>query len=475
MSDASAAPHHGPTRLQRLVERWVVRLRPWHWVWPPIAFAAGIVSFFLVQRQQWLGVLLAVGMLVTWLLLLSESLIGRLMARRGYPTLPRGVTTFIAQMVHQETLFFTLPFLLATTVWTSGQSLFTVAMIILAVLSILDPLYYRLADQRRSLYLVFHAQCVFLLVLVSLPLVVHLSTGQSLLLASLAMVIFSLPSLLHLLRPMNRRRWLALMTLLPLLAGAAWLGRIWVPPATLWLSGSALSPQFDAAQRTPQGSLLLTPTALAAGQGLYAYTSIHAPRGLREEVVHEWRHDGELVDRIPLEIQGGRAEGYRAWTRKQNFPEDSAGDWRIDVMTAGGQRIGVLRFHVSDDEADATLADGRISSQPGLPGLMWLTAGSETTGADSQETSGAIGRVEEVMKQASEIVEQNQDAVTDTEEDTEEPAVEAAATQEEATLKESTDNQNKDADDGTTQAPSTTGRTSPEGEVSAKEAGQKDA
>lgn len=470
MSDASAAPHHGPTRVQRLVERWVARLRPWHWVWPPIAFAAGIVSFFLVQRQQWLGVLLAVGMLVTWLLLLSESLIGRLMDRRGYPTLPRGVTTFIAQMVHQETLFFTLPFLLATTVWTSGQALFTVAMIILAVLSILDPLYYRLADQRRSLYLVFHAQCVFLLVLVSLPLVVHLSTGQSLLLASLAMVLFSLPSLLHLLRPMNRRRWLALMTLLPLLAGAAWLGRIWVPPATLWLSGSALSPQFDASQRTPQGSLLLTPTALAAGQGLYAYTSIHAPRGLREEVVHEWRHDGELVDRIPLEIQGGRAEGYRAWTRKQNFPEDSAGNWRIDVMTAGGQRIGVIRFHVSEDEADATLADGQVTPRPGLPGLMWLTTGSESAGVDSQESGGAVGRIEEVMKQAREIVEQSQDTA-----EAEEPAAEAPATQEETTLKESTDDQDEEAADGTTLAPSTTGKTSPESEASAEVAAQKDA
>ncbi len=54
------------------------------------------------------------------------------------------------QMVHQETLFFTLPFLLATTVWTSGQALFTLAMVALAILSILDPLYYRLAERRRG-------------------------------------------------------------------------------------------------------------------------------------------------------------------------------------------------------------------------------------------------------------------------------------------------------------------------------------
>ena len=350
------------------IERLTEKIRPWSWLWPPVAFLAGAGSFFLVERQQWLGATLALGMLLTWCLLLSESLIGRFLSRRGYPTLPRGVTTFIAQMVHQETLFFTLPFLLATTVWSSGQAVFTLAMAALALLSVLDPLYYRLAEHKRSLYFAFHAQCVFLVVLVSLPTLLHLTTGQSLLLALAATVIFSLPSLMHLLRPMTMQRWLLMLALLPLLAGIAWTGRVWVPPASLWISGSALSPAFDVEARTPRGSLQLTPDALSR-QGLYAYTAIHAPRGLREEVVHEWRHQGELIDRIPLEIQGGRAEGYRAWTHKRNFPEDSAGRWRIDVMTASGQRIGVLRFNVATDADSATRADGRISSPPGLPGL----------------------------------------------------------------------------------------------------------
>ncbi|MDT8896408.1 DUF5924 family protein [Halomonas sp. I1] len=374
MHDPSSPPTPGRTGAVRLgawehrIERLAERVRPWSWLWPPIAFLAGTGSFFLVERQQWLGAMLALSMLLTWVLLLSESLIGRLLARRGYPTLPRGVTTFIAQMVHQETLFFTLPFLLATTVWTSGQAFFTLAMVALAILSILDPLYYRLAERSRGLYFAFHAQCVFLVVLVTLPTLLHLTTGQSLLLALAATVIFSLPSLLHLLRPMTVPRWLLMLALLPLLAGAAWVGRSWVPPASLWISGSALSPGFNVEARSPQGQLRLTPDALG-DNGLYAYTAIHAPRGLREEIVHEWRHDGELIDRIPLEIQGGRAEGYRSWTHKRNFPEQSAGRWRIDVMTASGQRIGVLHFRVATDPEAATLADGHIGSPPGLPGL----------------------------------------------------------------------------------------------------------
>ncbi|MDZ7854568.1 MAG: DUF5924 family protein [Halomonas sp.] len=389
---------------QARIERLVELVRPWSWLWPPMALAAGLGSFFLVERQQWLGAMLALGMLLAWVLLLSESLIGRLLARRGYPALPRGVTTFIAQLIHQETLFFTLPFLLATTVWHSGQALFTLLIMAMALLSILDPLYYRLAERQRWLYFAFHAQCVFLVVLVTLPTLLHLTTGQSLLLAIGAMALFSLPSLMHLLRPMTPSRWLAMLALLPLLAGVAWVGRAWVPPASLWISGSALSPGFDTQARTPIGSTRLTPSALTS-EGLYAFTAIHAPRGLREDVVHVWRQDGEEVDRIPLEIQGGREAGYRSWSHKQNFPEDTPGEWRIDVMTDSGQQIGILRFTVSNDAQAATLADGTIERPSGIPGLdiRQLLPRPESA---SDETAGKDGETEE----AEEIKETEDEA-----------------------------------------------------------------
>ncbi|MFC3282478.1 DUF5924 family protein [Litchfieldella rifensis] len=373
-SDHGTAPTGKPLRaphleaLQHVIERLVERLRPYIWIWPPVAFCTGVASFFLVDRQQWLGAALALGMLLTWVLLLSESLIGRLLSRRGYRTLPRGVTTFIAQMIHQETLFFSLPFLLATTAWTSGQALFTLLIVGLALLSILDPIYFKLAERHRWIYFAFHAQCVFVVVLVTLPIMLQLTTSQSLHYALLIMVVFSLPSLMHLIKPRNLKSWVAMFGLAVVLAGVAWAGRAWVPPANLWLSGSALSPGFDVAEREPRGHVRLHASELRRS-GLYAYTAIRAPRGLREEIYHEWRHEGELIDRIPLIIHGGREEGYRAWTHKQNFPEDAVGRWRIDVMTTSGQRIGVMRFTVSAEASAAQVADGTIASPPGLPGL----------------------------------------------------------------------------------------------------------
>ena len=48
-------------------------------------------------------------------------------------------------------------------------------------------------------------------------------------------------------------------------------------------------------------------------------------------------------------------------------------------MTAGGQRIGVLRFEVAEDPGAATTADASIDTQAGIPGLRlrWLTARPE--------------------------------------------------------------------------------------------------
>lgn len=355
-----------PSKLAWL-EPVIARSRRFFWLWPPIAFVLGLLGFFLVNRQQWLGALLAVGLVLTWVLLIAESLINKWVSRRGRESgLPRAVTTFLAQMVHQETLFFCLPFFLATTIWTSGQAMFTGGLIACAFLAILDPLYFGLSNRHRWLYFLFHALCVFVVTLVALPIMLSLTTGQSLMLSILAMMFFSIPSLVGLLKPAGAWRWLAMAGLLVVLGGAAWAGRSWIPPATLWLSGSALSPGFDTGARQPQGEMQLTPQALQT-RGLYAFTAIRAPRGLREKIYHVWRHEGRVVESIPLMIHGGREQGYRAWTHKQNFTDDVSGRWQIDVTTENGQRIGSLRFTVAQGD-EASVADGHIDRPPGLPG-----------------------------------------------------------------------------------------------------------
>lgn len=288
-------------------------------------------------------------------------------------------------MIHQETLFFTLPFILVTTVWNSGQALFALLVIGMAVWSIIDPLYYKLAGRWRSLYFMFHAQCVFLVLLVILPIMVHLTTGQSLLLALVLTVLVALPSFWHLLKKRSLARWLGFFALTVVLAYGAWLGRVWVPPASLWMTSTALSPAFDIQQRTPQGTMVLTPDAIRSN-GLYVYTAIRAPRGLSETIYHTWHHNGAEMDTVELAINGGREQGYRAWSHKQNFPQDPSGEWRIDIMTDGGQRLGLIRFTVSEDADKATVADSTIQPS-GLSALNLrrFIPGKNGTQSDSSE------------------------------------------------------------------------------------------
>ena len=110
----------------------------------------------------------------------------------------------------------------------------------------------------------------------------------------------------------------------------------------------AVTLQLDDANRAPGQSIRQISVAQLRSQGLYAYTAINAPRGLHERIQHVWIHNGQVVERIALDIRGGREAGYRAWTHKQNFPEHPAGDWQIRVVTEVGQQIGTLRFEVTE-------------------------------------------------------------------------------------------------------------------------------
>lgn len=129
-------------------------------------------------------------------------------------------------------------------------------------------------------------------------------------LALLLALLFSLPSLDRLL-PFDRWWRLSLLGLLLIvLATGLWQLRGWIPPATLRLVEITLTQQID----------------------------------------HLWLHNGALVDRLTLDIRGGRAEGYRAWTHKRNFPADAVGRWQPRVVTDSGQLIGLADFTVTAAE-----------------------------------------------------------------------------------------------------------------------------
>lgn len=328
-----------------------------------LSFAAGAYSFANMQRSQlaaqWLAILLGAG----WLLMLLETPLTRWVSRYRWSWISQPVMRYAMQSLHEYSLFFCLPFLFYTTTWHSGQAIFTGFAVIAALCVMWDPIYYGVIATRSWLHFALHAFTAYIAALTVPPLLWQLTTTQSLALASVSIGVFSLPSLAQ---HFDRRRWLhrgLLLLLAAILGGASWLLRFWVPPATLWVSQPVISRTLNADQRQPGQPLTSITLQQLRASGLYAYTPIHAPRGLHERIVHRWLHDGKRVDEIPLTITGGRKQGYRAWSYKRSFPADALGHWRVQVVTHAGQLIGELRFRVVQG-APAAIAPAASTNPP---------------------------------------------------------------------------------------------------------------
>lgn len=96
-----------------------------------------------------------------------------------------------------------------------------------------------------------------------------------------------------------------------------------------------------------------------AGDRMHFFARIFAPTRFRHQVIIRWelwdpvRKVWMTSDRIPLNIVGGRAEGFRGVAIKSNFVP---GRWRVIAETQNGRAISMLRFRV---EADTRERDRR--------------------------------------------------------------------------------------------------------------------
>ncbi|UVM72651.1 DUF2914 domain-containing protein [Pseudomonas alvandae] len=332
--------------LTHLIQRILELMKRYPGVIALGGFVSGVGSFMLVDRQQSLATWITIIMLVSWLWLMLENTLTRLFTKVFKREIPQPLLRYATQMIHQESLFFVLPFFFITTTWNSSQLIFTGLLTIAALISIIDPLYYKWLAPRRWAFLALHTLTLFAALLTALPVIVHLTTDQSFKLALGIAMLLSFPSLASIFPIRTVRNALAILCITLGIGAAGWVLRSWVPPATLWMTEVAISTQVE--DRTPGASLKQVSAAQIRSNGLYAYTAINAPRGLDERIYHVWKFNGKEVDRIALDIHGGRKEGYRAWTHKQNFPDNPTGKWQVRVLTENGQMIGVLRFEVTD-------------------------------------------------------------------------------------------------------------------------------
>jgi hypothetical protein len=325
-----------------LLRRLIGIATRWPWLLPAISFAAGWLGFLLVRRGEDLARIIAVLALLGWFWLLLEPWVRRRLERRR-PRAGNFVVNFISQSLQQELLFFSLPFLIGATQRDVGQIAFTAVVGFAALITTVDPVYERFVATRAARRMSFHAFCSWIAALVVLPMVLRLPVERALpisLLAVGAWLVLTLPlSLYSLPRWGTRITWMMGMLGVPLLL---WQLRAQVPAAGLAVTDARVTQTID--DLTP-GVQVRRLRQEDLARGVIAFAAIRAPAGLSQQVVFEWRHNGER-EQIAVEIQGGRADGFRAYSRKTAFPADSTGLWTVDVLTPQAQLLERLRFVV---------------------------------------------------------------------------------------------------------------------------------
>jgi hypothetical protein len=81
--------------------------------------------------------------------------------------------------------------------------------------------------------------------------------------------------------------------------------------------------------------------------------SIFSPARFKDQVFLKWYRDDEktgwkLEDTIPLNIFGGRDQGFRGFGTKEFY---IAGKWRVLVETSDGREVGRIHLEIFNDDS----------------------------------------------------------------------------------------------------------------------------
>lgn len=92
------------------------------------------------------------------------------------------------------------------------------------------------------------------------------------------------------------------------------------------------------------------------GDKIYFFAEIFSPAKFSDSVILHWfykdpRRGWITTDRIPMQIAGGRKNGFRGFSVKQNYSE---GEGRVSVETTDGREIGRIYFEIRKTPKSST-------------------------------------------------------------------------------------------------------------------------
>lgn len=240
-------------------------------------------------------------------------------------------------------LLFILPFYFESMTFPSRNMLFAPLIIGLAIIAGWFALYQRLIADHPMSSSLFYALTFFCVLNFLLPVLFGMRNIWSLLIsgaiAAAAVLIFVYP---HIELLKNRKNTLVFIAGICLFFIILWFGRSFIPPSPLKLTHAT-------ACRTIESYKPIKPfsrSSINTASEVYFYSSIFAPRGLKEKIDHVWYHNGKYLFTICLsEIRGGRKQGFGTWSRHTIL--EGPGKYTVEVWTSGGQLLGKGDFYLN--------------------------------------------------------------------------------------------------------------------------------
>jgi hypothetical protein len=162
----------------------------------------------------------------------------------------------------------------------------------------------------------------------------------------------------------RRARWnLGMAPVLVLLTISLLYWAKWIPPVPLSLKYAGI---YHHIQRDGEAYVLSypkpswyrfwqhdsNPFLARPGDSLECFVRVFAPRRFTHQIYLRWSYQNPgnlryvISDRIPLDIHGGRGEGYRGVAAKSRY---EPGRWRVEVLTEDDRLLGAVDFKVLPD------------------------------------------------------------------------------------------------------------------------------
>ncbi|HVK77356.1 MAG TPA: DUF5924 family protein [Kofleriaceae bacterium] len=382
----AAAPSPAtPGRLTRLIKKiW------WFHSFFALFFGVGVMLFARHGLAYADKLLMVLGL--SWLLMFValRFIVGPANRSENEKLIKKGVrlgTNYVIKQLYQQMFFFLVPLYASSATWSLSSFNWWMAPILLAcaVVSTLDLVFDNVIMERRLLASSMYGLAMFGLLNVILPLAFGVTHLEGLLVAAcatpiaVALLSFSARAVFA-----PQGLVITIAVTLGLFAAVAY-GRRVIPPAPLSMSETAVGHGgYGTYECLPASKHVIRRTQL---DGLRCGSLLVEPGGIKEEVVHVWKHDRRVVARVtPIKLTcDGDGQVFRSELPPALMPADPEGNWQCVTETVGGQLVGVRKFQIVG-------ADGKVR-EPGAKGPEDDAGAGDDggTGADGGAGDGGVG------------------------------------------------------------------------------------